>query len=172
MKRLEGIKQKYENFAEEHPVAATLGETAVLYAARYGIQKAGKKLGVPLGHGRSGPGLRQDLIEKHPHLAAAAATVIAPITEELLFRELPARKLEEKGYDKDSTRSKRVKLGMAAAFAVGHAGPHAIPLPQFIGGLHYSRLHEKRGLKHSILAHVTNNTLAALQYGLEKKGRK
>jgi membrane protease YdiL (CAAX protease family) len=172
MKRLEGIKQKYEDFAEEHPVAATLGETAVLYAARYGVKKVGEKLGVPLGHGRNGPGKRQDFIDNHPILAAAASTVGAPIAEELVFRSLPAYMLEKHGKDKDTLVSKSTKLGVAAAFAAMHYGRYGIPVQQFMGGLHYNRLHEKRGLNHSILAHVTNNTLAAVEYGLEKKDKK
>jgi membrane protease YdiL (CAAX protease family) len=169
MKRLEGIKQKYETFAEEHPVVATLGETAVLFALRQGLEKGAGKAGLPLGHGRRNNTLRNDIISKHPILAAGAATVLAPIGEELLYRQLPAYLLEKKAIEEGSLIARKAKLGVAAIFAASHAGPNAIPIPQFIGGLNYSRIHEKRGLKYAILAHVTNNTLAAAKFALKNK---
>lgn len=171
MKTLEGLKQKYETFSEEHPALATLGETAVLFALRYGLEKGGEKIGIPLGHGRRDQESRNDLIKAHPILATGAATLLAPVTEELLFREIPARILEKHGYGESSLVSKRTKLGVAAVFGVAHTGPSAIPLPQFIGGLNYGRIHERRGLKYSILAHVTSNTLAAARYVITNRTR-
>jgi hypothetical protein len=167
MKDLEGLKLKYENFSDNHPAIATLGETAILFALRHGLEKYGKKVGVPLGHGRNGSGLRQDLIEKYPRLATMAAIAVAPTVEEIMYREILPSILEKYGYDPDS---KRTKLGRAAIFAASHAGPHAIPVPQFIGGLNYDRIHQNRGLKYSILAHVTNNTLAVTKFAISKKG--
>lgn len=171
MKTLEGLRQKYEIFSDDHPALATLGETAVLFALRYGLEKGSEKLGVPLGHGRRDQKSRNDFIKDHPILAAGAATLFAPVTEELLFREVPAQILEKRGYEEGSSVSKRTKLGVAAVFGAAHAGPSAIPLPQFIGGINYSRIHEKRGLKYSILAHVTSNTLAAARYVITNRTR-
>ena len=171
MKRLEGMKRQYESFSKEHPVIATLGETAALFALRYGLEMGGEKAGIPLGHGRKNQTSRNDLIKQYPILAASAATLLAPITEELLYRELPDHILKKKGYEGDSLRSKQIKLGVATIFAASHAGPNAIPIPQFIGGLNYGRIHEKRGLKYSILAHITNNTLAAAKYAIKNKNQ-
>lgn len=165
------LRQRYDTFAEEHPYAATIGETAVLFGLKYGLEKAGDKVGLPLGHGRKNRPSRNEFIENHPALATGAAVVLAPVTEEIVFREAPSRLLESKGYDNESLTSKRAKLAITGIFAAAHAGPDAVPLPQFIGGLNYKRIHEKRGLKASILAHSTNNALAAIQYFTSKKTR-
>lgn len=169
MKSREGIKQKYEQLSSEHPYVTSIGEAALLFGVKYGLQKAGEKVGVPLGHGHRNSETRNKVIEEHPVAAAAAATVWAPVSEELLFRELPARILEKKGYDKESTISRVTKLGVAALFAAAHAGPDAIPLPQFLGGLHYAAVHQERGLGPSIAAHVTHNTLQAARYIIANK---
>jgi hypothetical protein len=158
------LRERYDTFAEEHPYAATIGETAVLFALRYGLEKAGDKVGLPLGHGRKDSISKRKLIERHPYLATAAATIWAPASEEMVFREAPARVLDRKGFDSESLTSKRTKLAVAAIFAAAHGGPDAVPLPQFVGGLNYGRIHEKRGLKAAVLAHSLNNTLAAAQY--------
>lgn len=165
----EGLKQTYEHFSDSHPIAASIGETAVLFGLRYALEKGGDKLGVSLGHGRKNRHSKQKMIEEHPVIATGLATVVAPVTEELMFRELPSRVLEHKGYENGSNGSKKAKLATAALFAAMHSGPDGIPLPQFLGGLNYGRIHEKRGLKASVAAHVTNNALYAARHIITKK---
>ena len=169
MKSHEGIKQKYDQFSDKHPYAATMGETALLFGLRYALQKAGDKVGVPLGHGRKDNASINRFAEEHPVLAASSSTLGTPITEELIFRELPSRVLEKKGYDDGSLVSRRAKLAIAGIFAATHAGPDAIPVPQFIGGLNYNRIHKKRGVKASMLAHATNNALYVAKHVIEQK---
>lgn len=172
MKSREGIKQKYDRFSDDHPYAASMGETALLFGLRFTLEKASDLIGVPVGHGRKDNPKRNKFIEEHPALAVGAVTAWAPISEEFVFRELPARILEKKGYDNDSLTSKRAKLAVAGIFAAAHGGSDAIPLPQFIGGLNYKRIHEKRGLGASVVAHSTNNALAAAQHIVKKKRSK
>src|SRR5690606_6824910 len=157
MRRLERAKQIYETFAGKHPYAATLGEAAVFFAAKYGVQR----LDLPIGHGRKDRPSRRNFIENHPAIATGLVTAVAPVAGELVFRELPARMMEKRGIELESNLAKRVKLGVAAVFAASHAGPDAIPVTHFVSGLNYSRLHERRGLSHSIMAHAANNTMAA-----------
>ena len=165
----EGIKQEYEQFSFKHPYVMSIGEAALLFGVKHGLQKVGEKAGVPLGHGRRDSKTRNKVIEEHPVMAATAATVWAPVSEELLFRELPARILERKGYGKESATSRAAKLGVATLFAAAHAGPDAIPLPQLLGGIHYAAVHEKRGLGPSIAAHATHNVLQATRHLIASK---
>lgn len=169
MKSREGIIQKYETFAEHHPIIASVGETAVIYGLKYAAEKAGDRVGVNVGHGRKNRPGRAKFIEDHPFIAAGAATVWAPISEELLFRELPDRVLKKRGHESDSQAMKKSRLVSIGAFTLAHAGPDAIPINQLIGGLNYDRIHHKRGLKASIIAHITNNSLVAARYIANKK---
>ena len=171
MERKPSFVEKTKNFSEKHPYAATIGRTALVYGARQLVKAAGKRYGVEFGHGRKDSRTRSQFIEEHPVLAGTLATVVAPVMEEIAFRELPKRYLDSK---EDLPPIKRVaaELGVAAVFAAGHAGPNAVPLPQFIGGLNYLDIHRRHGLRHSIVAHVTNNTLSAIQYGIERRRSK
>lgn len=50
----------------------------------------------------------------------------------------------------------------AVAFASGHAGKDAVPVPQFVGGLNYWRIMNARGYGPAVLGHVTHNILSGI----------
>lgn len=162
----EAVKQKYEQLSEAHPYIVTLGETALVFAINSIIREAGRRLNVPLGNGHVGQPRREEFIDKHPVASAGLALLWAPVSEELVFRELPARMRHEQGLSESQTR--KSKIAWAGAFAAMHVG-RAIPVPQLLSGLHYTRVHEKRGLGPAIAAHSFVNTVAGIQYVAKKK---
>lgn len=174
MKSLESAKQTYDQFSDKHPYVASIAETALLYGVKTALIKGGDRIGIPLGHGRRNDPKREAFINQHPLAAAGLSSVVAPISEELVYRELPDRILKSKGYEADSTMSRRVKLGVVAVFGASpqHLGKDAIPIPQMLGGLNYNRIHRERGLKASTVAHITNNALGALHYAVKKRSKK
>jgi hypothetical protein len=169
MDRLSDIKEKYESLEKKHPYAVTIGEAALAYALKTGAKRVGKKFGVTVGHGRADNPARNDFIEKHPKTAATLATVVAPIGEELLYRHTSNKGLNKLGMEKESTGRHLAELGITALFAAQHVGKDGIPLPQLIGGLNYQRTYNRRGLKHSMLSHITNNSLAVTEAVISKK---
>lgn len=162
--------ERYEDFEEKHPYVVTIGEAALAFAVKKGVQKVGEKFGVELRHGRTDNETRNKVIEKHPVVAAALVTTAAPVAEELLYRHLPSKGLDRlDSMERGSGKRSLAEIGITALFAAQHAGKDGIPLPQFLGGLVYQRAFSRRGLRHSIVAHATNNTLAVTEHLLSKK---
>lgn len=163
----ESMGEKYQHFTKAHPYIATLGEAAVVFAAGRVMRKAGDALDIPLGNSREGNKKREAFLQEHPVLSAGLALVVAPVSEEIVFRDIPARLRERKGLGQQETR--RSKLAWAGLFAAAHAGPRKVPLPQFADGLYLTQVHEKRGLGPAIAAHGLINALAAVEYIAKKK---
>jgi hypothetical protein len=78
--------------------------------------------------------------------------LVLPVKEEMASRLLPATVFG---------KSWSVGLLSALVFASAH-GLEQIPITQFIGGVFYWYLMRERGLDHAILAHVSNNNMAAI----------
>lgn len=167
MSTQESMGEKYQHFTKAHPYIATLGEAAVVFAAGRVIRKTGDALGVPLGNGRAGDTKRESFLQEHPILSASLALVWAPVSEEIVFREIPARLRERKGSNEQETH--RSKLAWAGLFAAAHVGSRKVPLPQFVDGLYLTKVHEERGLGPAIAAHGLINALAAVEYIAKKK---
>ena len=163
--------EEKETFTEKHPYLATMGRAAIVFGARELLKVSAKKVGVELGHGRQNNPSREGLIHEHPVIATTLAVAVAPALEELAFRELPKRYLDTKD-DMTPPRRRAAELGIAATFAIGHAGKDALPLTQLIGGLNYYDIHRKKGLAHSYVAHATNNALAAGAYMLKSRKKR
>ena len=174
MKKFENIRQKYDQFSEGHPYVASMGEAALLYGLKQAMIKGGDRVGLSLGNGRKNDPTLNALADNYPVASAGVRAVAVPVSEELLYRELPDRILKTKGYEDDSRVSRGVKLGIVALFGASpqHVGKAGIPLPQLIGGLNYSRIHRDRGLKASTAAHITNNALSVAHSVIKKKRNK
>ena len=124
-----------------------------------------------------------ELIDKHPVLGTALATVIAPALEELIFRQaLPAGLgtiLKSLRPNDEGDINWKVGIPVTALFALVHDfgtegegdeerpsfQKDLIPLGQFVTGLALWVLKRKKGIDHAIVAHATFN---ATYFLLEK----
>ncbi len=159
------LRQRVVNFQAEHPHAATVLESAAVWAGRQAtaavVQRA---TGVRLGHGWHNSRLGKRF--NKPAVAVATGLVLAPVLEELVVRKIPSDVLDKQG---SNGSQKAVGTAVAAVFAVGHAGKEAIPVPQFIGGLNYWRLMRHRGYKHAVVAHATQNALSLAKSAMQMR---
>ena len=177
--KIDAATTRYANWAEDHPVKATVVETVVLYGVRKAVEHGGRRLGWRLDNAVMESHL--DAAAEHPVRGFIKGVMQAPVVEEIVSRGMldePARAFERRG-DKRSARL--VRLGSAALFAAAHSnaiGPHdhwpkppfvrvkadettSVPIGHFAAALQYQRLHEQRGFQHNVLAHVTNNLIEA-----------
>ena len=150
------VRQRIVEFQEQHPLAATMIETAAVWAGRAVLKHAVEyAAGVRLGHGWHNT--RVGRFFQQPVVAASSALVAAPLAEEFLLRKTPSDILDAHG-QQGMQRGKGVLI--ALAFASGHAGKEALPVPQFIGGLNYWRVMRARGYRSAVTAHATHNALS------------
>ena len=123
--------------------------------------------------GNAGEQMLTQRLKKSPIETTIEAAVIMPILEELFFRQLPQyalKKSDERDAAQGKNKSLRMDVGipLSAIFATGHNftskgfSTDYIPLPQFTGALFYWYLIRRRGLNHSILAHVEQNTISVV----------
>lgn len=143
------IKTWYQN---RHPIIHTLCETVVVLGVVLGLVWISELVGVNIGN--AGMEAAFAVLIKTPIISAVIIVIIAPVIEELVFRS-PAyflRKVSTGWYW-------GIGALISALFAMAH-GMAIIPLPQFISGLFFWYLVRKRGLKHSIIAHASNNAIA------------
>lgn len=169
---------RYRQAAERHPYIATMAETVALHGLRKVLERVGKK--TPVSFGNALKDSHIDAAVEHPIKVAVGATLIAPLKEEISYRLAPnvaAEKAKKRGHEKGA---KAIKAVAAVGFAAAHSGivrpskdgsfiPEmysdkselSVPVSQLIGGANYQRLYDQpgRGLVHSLVAHVTNNTL-------------
>lgn len=158
---------KINTFETNHPIASSIAVGVGTFAAGQAIKHAGKKHGLKLQHGRTNNEARTKIIEDHPVVAGALATLYAPVSEELVFRALPdylGKKLEAEHPHAPAL----MRLGSFALFAAAHAGKDGIPVMQALAGATFQRQYDKHGLKGSIASHLTTNALAATHYVHQK----
>lgn len=169
----------YQNWAERYPFAATAVETTALYMARQLVNRIGQRTGIDTGNALKDRNL--DMAARHPILGALHGSVLAPLSEELVFRgalDIPVRRADKA---ERTGVARAMRLVTSLGFAVGHAGyvrpskewpkppfvelstkDTSVPVQQFVGSLNYSRLNQTRGFKHAVVAHAINNTLAGV----------
>lgn len=167
----------YKAWAERYPFAATTAETVALFAVRKAVAYAGETVGLNLGNGHGYD------TSKHPILDATHKLVVAPVMEEVLWRSSIPTFVKKKLNIEDESRASRLVDQVAAlGFAAVHVGNPvtekgrsslAIPITPLIGGEYYTYLAKNRGIKHAILAHAINNTLATVAHtDTDTKNRK
>jgi|GEM_PF-6732353 len=147
-------------------VAATVGGVST-FAISKAVNYFGRLAGIPLQHGRRNSPGRLKFIDEHRRVALAAFVLIAPISEEILFREVLPRKLEELGL---SRRTAEFVAAMAFAFGI-HSGKDGIPVPQLLSAFIYAEIRRRHGLGTAIAAHAIHNSLEACRYYLHTKRR-
>lgn len=150
------VAHRLQAMREQHPYIATALETVIVWAGREAATAAiHTATPVRVGHGWKNS--RAGELIATPMAAIAIGMILSPHIEEYVCREQPSRYL-------DNTNHPGMQRGVgtlvSAAFAAGHAGREAIPLPQFVGGLNYWRLQRSRGFKHAVMAHALHNGLA------------
>lgn len=158
------MKNRLPEIIKKHPIASGIAIGAGQYVQTIAIKKLGEKIDIPLQHGRSKNERRLSFFSEHPAVSALGVTALVPLAEELFWRELPER-LSQRHEDLRPV----ITLGALGLFAAQHAGKDGIPLSQAIGGFEFKQLHDAGGLKASVAAHVTHNTLAAAHYLISKK---
>jgi membrane protease YdiL (CAAX protease family) len=165
VKTHKNILDTYTKFSDEHPYVSSITEAAVVHGAMIATQAVGRRAGVSIGHGHRENPRRNELIQEHPVAAATGSLVWAPVSEEVVFRKIVPNALSRRlNYEPGSRQDRTAKLAIAGLFAAAHAGPDAIPIPQFVSGIHYQKVHDSRGIGSAIAAHATSNTLAAARY--------
>ncbi len=152
----------------------TVGETELLFIGSGLLQTALERYsGKKFGNANADEFTRRS--QASPISFALLGSVISPIIEEISFRLYPALILDDKENDTSSRVIEEIsadikwKIGLTTSvlFALAHNikqtpdgkltfGEH-IPLGLFLKGLYYWYLMRKRGVDHSIVAHVTNN---------------
>lgn len=177
LEKLANIPNKYGEFAEDHPYIATIAETAALHGLRRVAHAVTEKRGVKAGNALSEEYL--DVAAKSPLKSAALMTLAGPVGEELVSRIIPGE-VSKRLEGRHDTLAKGIKYASLLGFAAIHSGiirpkegskipeintdpsKMSLPVSQLMGGLNYQRVLDSRGPKHSIVAHITNNTLGAL----------
>lgn len=168
-------RESLHQFADKHPNVTSMAKGALTYAAMRGMRYASEKAGIPLRRGNAGSARWGKFIEEHPAASAVLLMGVAPIGEELFYREgvnRVVRKYVGEDLEDESARRKRelIKLGITALFGFSpqHVGKNGIPVPQVAAGFLLQDEYDKRGIVGSTIAHATLNTLTAVDY-LRKK---
>ncbi len=177
IEKIANIPDKYEEFAEDHPYIATIAETAALHGLRRVAHAVTEKRGIKTGNALSEEYL--DVAAESPLKSAALMTLVGPVGEEVITRVIPGE-VSKRLKDRHENLAKGIKVASLLGFAAIHSGivrtsegskkpsintdpsKMSLPISQLAGALNYQRLHDKRGPAHSVVAHITNNTLGAI----------
>ena len=161
LSRLEALRERYAEFAEEHPIAATTAETIGIYA----VSSFTRTQLNSLYNDDHNPHFTR--YAESPLASAITAVVAAPIVEELAYREAPSHVA-----DRYPGLEGILKWTSAAVFYSRHVSDQddSPPVEAVPGSMYLWGVRQKRGVGHAMYAHALYNALNVLRF--EHKRRK
>jgi|GEM_PF-4798667 len=152
---------KLARFRQRHPLLHATIRGVLGFVVSEGLGILGDKAGVSLRHGRAQDPRFKRFACKHPILTMIHGSLLAPIAEEAIYRQLPSYLLDR---NERSGFQAPTAIGISLVFAAGHCGPYGIPVPQFLGGLNYWEIQRVDGYRYAVIAHSMRNTLGTVYH--------
>lgn len=184
----EGQKEKLSLLAEEakalfekvkgenkHEYLRTIAFSLLAQTAEIILLMVCENAGIDISKwGNGGAAFMQKFEEKSPKVTLALDTVVCPVLEEVVFRELPYR-----FFAKNISEGNHWKVGLPSSVIFAfmhniipskkfpfHTMTDDIPIPQLAGGLLFWHLRVNKGLDHAMLAHAFQNASQNTIYNL------